>query len=103
MLYGTSPCGYMCCAGLHRRDHPCAVRDWLKLEMFSTLDYNYKLCYTIVHPHIIYGIEGWGNSCRTQLATLRRLMKKCLRILTYDVFNIENIESKFLNFDHLYK
>ena len=50
----------------------------------------------------MHGIKVWGSSCRTQLASLRRLTDKCLKILSYDVFNIENNESRFLNSDHLY-
>ena len=53
-----------------------------RLEHFLPLTIIKKLYYTIVHPHITYGIEVWGISCRTQLAGLRRLIDKCLKILT---------------------
>ena len=72
-------------------------------KYFLLLTLMKKLYYTILHLHMVYGIEMRGSFCRPQLALLRRRMNKYLKAVTSDVFNIENNKSKFLYFDQLYK
>ena len=39
------------------------------------------LYYSLIYPHLTYAIEAWGNSSKTKLSRLRRLLDRCLKIL----------------------
>ena len=48
----------------------------------------YKLYHAFVHPHIVYGIEVYGNTCASVLDKLCKLNNKLLRILLNANFEI---------------
>ena len=39
------------------------------------------LYYSLIYPHLTYAIKAWGNSSKTKLFRLRRLLYRCLEIL----------------------
>jgi hypothetical protein len=39
-----------------------------------------KLYFSLVYPHLLYGVVVWGGSCRTGLAKLQRLQDKSVRL-----------------------
>ena len=62
-----------------------------KLIKFTSLFYKvrnilptaclHKLYFAFVHPHILYGIEVYANTCKTKLDKLMKLNNKLIRIL----------------------
>ena len=55
------------------------------MALFTNYDINYHLgayaTYTFIHPHILYGIEIYGNTYPSYLDKLTRLNNKILQIL----------------------
>ena len=41
-----------------------------------------KLYQTMIYPHLNYGIEMWGNSCKTGIKRLQRIQNKCIKIIS---------------------
>ena len=41
-----------------------------------------KLYQTMIYPHLNYGIEIWGNSCKTEIKRLQRIQNKCIKIIS---------------------
>ena len=41
-----------------------------------------KLYQTMIYPHLNYGIEIWGNSCKTGIKRLQRIQNKCIKIIS---------------------
>ena len=41
-----------------------------------------KLYQTMIYPHLNYGIEIWGNSCKTRIKRLQRIQNKCIKIIS---------------------
>ena len=41
-----------------------------------------KLYRTMIYPHLNYGIEIWGNSCKTGIKRLQRIRNKCIKIIS---------------------
>ena len=50
------------------------------------------LYFSFVHPHILYGIEIYANTCITYLDTLMKLNNKLLRILQHKDRHCRNSE-----------
>ena len=66
-----------------------------------------KTLYTsLTVPHVIYGIEVWGSSNKTQIKRLINILNKCLKLITgstqHGVSNIYH-HNKLLDFNDLYK
>ena len=36
----------------------------------------------MIYPHLNYGIEIWGNSCKTGIKRLQRIQNKCIKIIS---------------------
>ena len=64
----------------------------------------FKLYYTLVHSHLLYGLIVWGNTYPTYLSKLITLQNKALRIVTksgwyqnalplYQKFNLLNLQN----------
>ena len=49
-----------------------------------------------MYPYLIYGVEIWGNACNVYLDPLVKLLKKCLRIITFSSY-LEHTEPVFQN------
>ena len=47
-----------------------------------------QLCYSLVHPNLMYGVAVWGNTFHTYLAKLTRLQKKAIRLVTSSDWNV---------------
>ena len=41
-----------------------------------------KLYQTMIYPHLNYGIEIWGNSCKTGIKRLQKIQNKGIKIIT---------------------
>ena len=41
------------------------------------------LYYSFIYPYFVYGIEVWGNACKTYLSCLVKLQKKIMRIISF--------------------
>ena len=50
------------------------------------LKYKKQLYYALIHPHLTYGIELWGNKSQTTLKPLITLQKRALRFITNTKF-----------------
>ena len=37
---------------------------------------------TMIYPHLNYGIEIWGNSCKTGIKRLQSIQNKCIKIIS---------------------
>ena len=61
------------------------------------------LYFRFVYPHIIYSVEVRGKSNPTKLRRLRRLLDKCLKILSNSRINSPFIKLNLLNFDQAYE
>ena len=42
-----------------------------------------QLYFSLVYTHVLYGIEVWGKSSKTQLGRLMRIMDKCFKIVSH--------------------
>jgi hypothetical protein len=65
-------------------DHVCkSVIEFIfyKLRAFVSKDIPRTLCYALVYPHLLYGVELYANTSRTHLDKLMKLNGKILRIL----------------------
>lgn len=40
-----------------------------------------ELYFTLIYPHIVYGITVWGYSSKTSIAAIRRIQNKCIKTL----------------------
>jgi hypothetical protein len=86
-----------------------------KLSMFAGILYRLsnslpghalrKVYLSLVYPHLLYGVEVWGCSSKTQLVRLSALQKKCVKLLPYDVLNVKDSFSfnNLMPFDSVYK
>ena len=59
-----------------------------------------QLYFSLVYPHILYGIEVWGKSSKTQLGRLMRIMDKCFKIINH--LNSCTTDRSLLKLDQLY-
>ena len=41
-----------------------------------------KLYQAMIYPHLNYGIEIWGNSCKTGIKRPQRIQNKCIKIIS---------------------
>ena len=53
-----------------------------KLKNYAPTHALFKLYYTLVHTHLLYGLIVWGNTYPTYLSKLIALQNKALRIVT---------------------
>ena len=53
-----------------------------KLKNYLRLHALFKLYYTLVHSHLLYGLIVWGNTYPTYLSIFTTLQNKALRIVT---------------------
>ena len=53
-----------------------------KLNYFLPYSAKLQLYYSLVHPHILYGVAIWGNTFSTYLANLSRPQNKAIRLVT---------------------
>ena len=59
-----------------------------------------KLYYSMAYPYVTYGIEIWGDACKTQINRLSGLLDKCINLITiHDI----NFNSTFSDFSTTYK
>ena len=42
------------------------------------------LYYSLIHSHLVYGIEVWGSACVTDLDKIIVLQKKAIRVITFN-------------------
>jgi len=69
-----------------------------KIRDLLPFDCAKNLYYALVHPHIIYGLEVYGNTCYTHIEPLVKLNNKIIRILfkvpfrthVYELYNLCN-------------
>ena len=75
-----------------------------ELKNYLTTHALFKLYYTLVHSHLLYGLLVWGNTYPTYLSKLITLQNKALRIVTksgwyqnvlplYQKFNLWNLQN----------
>ena len=55
-----------------------------KLRPFVKTNILLNVYYSIIHPHLIYGIQVWGSSFDTNLNKLEILQKKVVRLITHN-------------------
>ena len=60
----------------------CTVGILSKWNYFLPDSAMLQLYYSLVHPHILYGVAIWGNAFPTYLAKLSRLQNKAIRLVT---------------------
>ena len=60
------------------------------------------LYYSLVYPHLTYAIEAWGNSSKTKLSRLRRLLDRCLKILGSTRNNATYRDLKLFTLNEIY-
>ena len=64
-----------------------------------------KLYQTMIYPHLNYGIEIWGNSCKTGIKRLQRIQNKCIKIIsstnTYEPSDYASL--KLMSFKHIHE
>ena len=41
-----------------------------------------KVYQTMIYPHLNYGIEIWGHSCKSGIKRLQRIQNKCMKIIS---------------------
>ena len=75
-----------------------------KLKTYLPTHALFKLYYTLVHLHLLYGLIVWGNTYSTYLSKFITLQNKALRIVTksgwyqnvlplYQKFNLLNLQN----------
>ena len=75
-----------------------------KLKNYVPTHALFKLYYTLVHSHLLYGLIVWGNIYPTYISKLIALQNKALRIVTksgwyqnllplYQKFNLLNLQN----------
>ena len=64
-----------------------------------------KLYQTMIYPHLNYGIEIWGNSCKTGIKRLQRIQNKCIKIisLTNTCESSDYASLKLVSFKHVHE
>ena len=55
-----------------------------KLRPFLPLKAMRNVDYSLIYSHIIYAIEAWGSSCKTELNKILTLQKRAMRLMTYN-------------------
>ena len=78
-----------------------------KLKNYLPTHALFKLYYTLVHWHLLYGLVVWGNTYPTYLSKLITLQNRALRIVTKSGWyqNVLPLFQKFnlLNLQNLHK
>ena len=54
-----------------------------KLRPFLPLKVMKNVYNSLIYSHIIYAIEAWGSSCKTELVKILILQKRAMRLITY--------------------
>ena len=64
-----------------------------------------KLYQTMIYPHLNYGIEIWGNSCKTGIKIHERIQNKCIKIISStDTCEPSDYASlKLMTFKHIHE
>ena len=64
-----------------------------------------KLYQTMIYPHLNYGIEIWGNSCKTGIKRLQRIQNKYIKIIssTNTCEPSDNASLKLMHFKHVHE
>ncbi len=61
-----------------------------KLRPFVNVKIMKSVYYSIIYPHLIYGIQVWGSAFKTALINLNTMQKKAVRMITFnDSFHTE--------------
>ena len=60
-----------------------------KLRPFVDTKIMKNVYYSIIYPHLIYGIQVWGLAFKTELKNIETMQKRAVRMITFnDSFNI---------------
>ena len=54
-----------------------------KLRPFLPLKVLKNVYYSLVYSHIVYAIEVWGSTSKTEMNKILILQKKAMRLMTY--------------------
>ena len=76
-----------------------------KLSQFLPQSILKKLYYSMIYPFMIYGIEVWGNSCKTEIKRLEKIQIKCIKLLsvTGNSEHLDFISLKMFKYTDIYK
>lgn len=58
-----------------------------KIRHYLNINTLKQLYYSLIYPHLIYGLIIWGNTYKTNTKALTILQKKALRIMTFSKFD----------------
>ena len=75
------------------------------MSYFTPIHILKNLYYSIIYSYIIYGIEVWGCSNKTQLNRLKNLLNKAVKLLGYsgsaDIEDFKNLQ--IMQFHQIYE
>jgi len=76
-----------------------------KLSSFLPEKIVKQLYLSLVYPHLCYGVEVWGNSCKTELARLTKLQLRCVKLIDNrpPATNNPFVSNRLLCFKDVYK
>ena len=76
-----------------------------KLGSYVPQPFLRKLYQTMIYPHLNYGIEIWGNSCKTGIKRLQRIQNKCIKIIssTNTCEPSDYASLKLMSFKHIHE
>ena len=62
-----------------------------------------SIYFTLVYPHLIYGVEVWGGSSKTEITRLSGLVRKCTSLLEFLESPTVSKTYFFINFNQIYR
>ena len=85
-----------------------------KLRPFVNVRIMESVYYSIIYPHLIYGLQVWGSAFQTELEKMNIMLKKAVRMITFnDTFPIQGygfchslplfLKLEFLKISDIYK
>ena len=55
-----------------------------QLRPFVNVNIMKSVYYSIIYPHLIYGLQVWGSSFKTELEKMNIMQKKAVRMTTFN-------------------
>ena len=56
----------------------CKLRQFVNRKMLK------NIYYSLLYPHLVYAVQGWGSDCATEINKILVLQKRALTIITYN-------------------